>query len=144
MREEPAVHLRERGVGPAVIGVAVTAGEVRVVMFHPAVHRSDLLHLPGNRGMANHASVCHGFFLPRRGVAGFAVAPGFGMRGDAAQRLPALSAQLTRAVQHSSLDPGKPGNNQRGDQRRNDPRPRQASQAITFHFWSRFYLRKVA
>lgn len=144
MREEPAVHLRERGVGPAVIGVAVTAGEVRVVVFHPAVHRSDLLHLPGNRGMANHASVCHGFFLPRRGVAGFAVAPGFGMRSDAAQRLPALSAQLTRAVQNSAFGIGEPGNDQRGDQRRSDPHAGQASQTIAFHFFVLCYLRKVA
>ena len=136
MREESAVHLGERGVGSAMVRVAVTACEVRVVVFHFAVHRSDLLHLFANGGVTVHTTVRHFIPFPQRGMTGFAIPADLGMRRDASDHFTvAPRAQVTRAVQHSSLDPGKPGNNQRGDQRRDDPRAGQTSQAIAFHFF---------
>lgn len=98
MRKEGAVHHRERGIRSTMIRVTVTAGQVGIIVFHPAVHRGDLFHLPGNDGVTCRATVCHRFLFPRRSMTGFAVSADLGMRRNATEHLSAFGIQWTRVI----------------------------------------------
>lgn len=90
MREEPGIHLCKGCIGSAMFGVAMTAGEARVIMLHLPVHRGNILHLLTNDGVTDGTAVRHFCRVPGCHMTGFTIPGDLGMRSDAAKDRTAL------------------------------------------------------
>ncbi len=135
MREEGAVHLRQFRIWSAMVRVAMTTTELRIIMFHPAMHGGDVLHLCGNGRVAHSAAIFHPCRFPRRGMTGFAVPADLRMGCDPSKHLPTSSVQWARIVYQPTTGVGVPSNDKGSDQGRNDPGPGQTSQTIVVSHW---------
>lgn len=127
VRERRTVHLRQAGGCPAMFGVTKPAAQIRLTGQHRAVDGRHILHLKRDLPVTIHTSVFHPRRFPGRGMAGFTVPTGLCMRRNAAQHLPALRVQWTRVIQQSALGIDITDNQERRDDRCNDPGPRQTA-----------------
>lgn len=120
----------EACVRAAVFGVTMPATQIRLIGQDRTVHGRHVLHLTRDVPVTVHTAILHPCRLPGRGVTGFAVPAGLRMRRDAAQHLPALRVQRARVIHQPSARIRVPRNDERGDERRDHPRPGQTTQTI--------------
>lgn len=120
VRKSRFVHLGQRSVRAAMLGVTVAAGERGRLLHHPSVKRSKILQLSRKIAMAIQTAVRHGGAFPGSGVTGLAIPAGLRVRRDAAQHLSALRVQLAGAVQQTAASVDVSNNEERGDERGDD------------------------
>lgn len=117
MRKRYFVHLGQRRIRAAMLGVTIAAGERGGILHHPPVKRRNILQLSRKIAMTFHTTIRHRGAFPRRGVTGFTIPAGLRMRRDAAKHFPALRVQLAGAVQQTAASVYVSNNEERGDDR---------------------------
>lgn len=130
MRKLGVTQIGEACVRAAVFGMTMPATQIRLIGQDRTVHGRHVLHLTRDVPVTVHTTVLHPCRFPGRGVTGFTVPAGLCMRRDAAQHFPALRVQRTRVIHQAALSVGVSRNDERGDERHNDPRPGKTTQSI--------------
>lgn len=115
MRKSDFIHLGQRRVRAAMLGVTIAAGERGRILHHPPVKRRNILQLSRKIAMAFQTTIRHGCAFPRRGVTGFTIPAGLRVRCDAAEHFPALRVQVAGAVQQTAASVYVSNNEERGD-----------------------------
>lgn len=105
------------------------AFEVRILVTHRPMQRSDFAHLIRHVDMAGGATVGHGHAIPRRNVTGLALPARLRVRGHPAQRLARLRVERPGAIKDAALPEGHPRDDTRCDQRGNNSSGRKATQS---------------
>ena len=76
----------------------MTTFEAGIIVQHPTVKRSHILHLNCDRPVTIGTTIRQSGALPRRGVTGLAISAGPRVRSDAAQHWSTLRIQRTGVV----------------------------------------------
>ena len=92
VRKGRVVQLGQAGIRAAMLGVAMTAAKLRIVVQQGPVHRGDIPHLDRDISMAGRAPVRHDLPVPGRGMAGRAISTDLRVGNHATQVLLSVRA----------------------------------------------------
>jgi hypothetical protein len=96
------VHGRKWGIGTAMVGVAISAAQVGIVLAEGTVQCDRVLPLGSHVGVTIHAPVGHCGAAPEGGVTQVALASNFCMGTHTTQLGPFLGIECTGAEQHAA------------------------------------------
>ena len=115
VREADITNVYQRRVWTAMVGVAVAAGHIGIVLAQDAVQRGRLLPLGGHIGMTDLTPVGHGGDAPEGDVTQAALAGDFRMGAHAAQCRAGQCVEGTGAEHHAARGESEPCHDEGGE-----------------------------
>ncbi len=133
VREVDIGHVCQWGIRPAVVWVAVAAGQAGIVLAQDAVQCGWVLPLGSHVGVADHTPVGHAGGTPEGGVTQAALSADFCMGTHAAQRCTDLGIECAGAEQHAARCEREPCDDEGGQNGSHDAGGGETTQVGILH-----------